>query len=202
MQHLENITSVTDPGRVDESFEVSIKRYAGILSDYNLKVNLVSRNITSEGLEQLLKETVFLNNYISFDTVVDAGSGNGILGVPIAVINKNKKIVLVEPQNKKIVFLRHVKDQMNLGNVEIFGASVEEYIKGPHRRKESGVTFIARGFPDFNVFTRYLDRGLIREAVLITSENKIKKNEKHLESVKKKIYNVPLRTHLKILKIF
>lgn len=179
---------------------LSILTYVDILWEFNEKINLVSRQMSPEGLGQLLNETLFLKGFISegSDTVVDAGSGNGILGVPIALIDKNKKIVLVETRKKKIAFLEEVKNRMGLSNVEVAGESIEEYLK---KNKKKGMTLIARGFPDPGVFCGFVEKGYIDEAVLITSENKIKKNEKRLESVKKKIYNVSLRTYLKILKL-
>jgi len=179
---------------------LSILTYVDILWEFNEKINLVSRRISPEGLGQLLNETLFLNGFISEgnDTVVDAGSGNGILGIPIAVVNKNKKIVLVETRKKKIAFLEEVKNRMDLSNVEVAGESIEEYLK---KNRKKSRTLIARGFPDPGAFCGFVEKGYVDEAVLITSENKIKKNEKRLESVKKKIYNVSLRTYLKILKL-
>jgi len=179
---------------------LSILTYVDILWEFNEKINLVSRQMSPEGLGQLLNESLFLNGFISEgnDTVVDAGSGNGILGIPIAVINKNKKIVLVETRKKKITFLEEVKNRMDLSNVEVAGESIEEYLKKNVKKRR---TLIARGFPGLEAFCGFVEKGYIDEAVLITSENKIKKNEKRLESVKKKIYNVSLRTYLKILKL-
>jgi len=64
-----------------------------------------------------LSETLWLNQYISGHIIIDAGSGNGILGIPIAVLDKNREIILVEPQRKKALFLREVKKKMELSNV-------------------------------------------------------------------------------------
>ncbi len=175
-----------------------IKEYLAILIEANTKINLVSRQITYAELNQLLDETILLNDLISFDAIIDAGSGNGLLGIPIAIINKNKRIILVEPKQKKNSFLTKVKDRMNLTNVEIMGVSLEEYLK---KEIKNPCSLIARGFPNLAPLVSFIKKGMVKEAVIITSENKIKKNEKHLVSVKKKIYNVPLRTHLKIIKM-
>jgi 16S rRNA G527 N7-methylase RsmG len=188
----------------DDTTEISIKKYVRLLMDYNVKVNLISRKMTPEGLDQLLKETILLNSHISetIDTIVDAGSGNGILGIPIAVINKNKnnRIILVEPKKKKIDFLLEVKDQMDLSNVEIYGSSIKEYLKKKNSEKKP-ISLVTRGFPNLKVLSNFIKKGMIEEVIMITSENKIKKNRNYLESVKKKTYNVPLRDHLKILKM-
>jgi 16S rRNA (guanine(527)-N(7))-methyltransferase RsmG len=182
--------------------EISIKvaQYIGILLDYNQKINLVSRQITPAEVEQLICESQLMGQYISSEikTVVDAGSGNGLLGIPIALENPKKKIVLVEPKPKKAVFLQKVKENLELDNVEIANVSIEEYLK---KEKKFHRAIIARGFPELEVFIHFINRGLVKEVVLITSDNKIKKNEHHLESVRKKTYNVPLRDNLKILKM-
>jgi 16S rRNA G527 N7-methylase RsmG len=120
------------------------------------------------------------------------------LGIPIALNNQNKKIFLVEPKKKKTAFLQTVKNEMNIQNIEIQSVSIEEFLK---KNKIKPVTLIARGFPDFGAFCSFIKKGMIKEAVLFTSENKIKKNQIHLESLLQKTYNVPLRNFLKILKI-
>ncbi|MCP5047690.1 MAG: hypothetical protein GY940_10995 [bacterium] len=177
-----------------------LDKYIEILLEYNQKVNLVSRKITPEELKQLLDETFLINNYISesIRVIVDAGSGNGLLGIPLALLNKNKKVILVEPKKKKTAFLREVKEEMKLHNVEVEDVSIEEYLK----RTAPGVrTIVARGFPELKVFVDFLKKKMVEQDIMITSGNKIKKNQIHLESVRKKTYNVPLRTNLKILKM-
>ena len=166
--------------------------------EYNQKVNLVSRNITPDELRQLVAESLLLNEYISFNTIADAGSGNGLLGIPIAAANPVKKIFLVEPKKKKTTFLQFAKNELNLKNIEILPVSLEEFLK---KNKITPLTVISRGFPDLSPLCSYVKKGMINEAVVITSENKIKKNQIHLESLGQKTYNVPLRDFLKVLKI-
>lgn len=179
----------------------TLKTYIDMLLEYNEKVNLISRKINREKLVQLLSESHLLNQYISTDIIIDAGSGNGILGIPIALLDKNKKIILVEPKRKKAQFLREVRKKIKLANVEVQDVSIEECLKKKKNGNSKSKTLIARGFPRLNVLCGFVKRGMIKEAVLITSENKIKKNQNDLENVTKKTYNVPLRKNLRILKI-
>ncbi len=182
--------------------EISIKlaQYIDLLLAYNQKVNLVSRKITPAEVEQLIGESLLMNHYISNEIkmVLDAGSGNGLLGIPIAIENPKRRMTLVEPKPKKAVFLQMVKDELKLDNVEVKNVSIEEYLK---KEKKFNRAIIARGFPELEVFIRFIHKRLIKEAILITSDNKLKINEVHLESVSKKTYNVPLRENLKIIKM-
>jgi 16S rRNA G527 N7-methylase RsmG len=188
----------------EKNVQESIKTYLEILLEYNRKVNLISRKITPDKLNQLLKETFLLNSYIAshINIIVDAGSGNGILGIPLALMktNENKKIILVEPQKKKFLFLLKAKKELKLPNIEVKDVGIEEYLKSVRAQREVR-SLIARGFPRLNIFYRFLEKEMIAEAVLITSENKIKKNRLHLESINQKTYNIPLRKNLKILKM-
>jgi 16S rRNA (guanine527-N7)-methyltransferase len=179
-----------------------LKNYIDTLLEYNEKVNLISRKITKEKLAQLLSETHLLEQYISNEIIIDAGSGNGILGIPIALMEKKRKIILVEPKRKKALFLREVRKRMELSNVDVQDVSIEECLKKMKNSNDKSKTLISRGFPRINALCDFVKRGMIDEAILITSENKIKKNQNDLESVTKKTYNVPLRKNLRILKIF
>ena len=179
----------------------NLKHYSELLLEYNKNINLVSRKISTEDLAQLLNETLLIDPYISHSFIVDAGSGNGLMGIPIALANPNRQVTLVEPKQKKFQFLIHAKEKLNLTNIDVRGISIEEYLKGLKKIDHRSITVISRGFPQLEVFCRFLQKRLIGEAIIITSENKIKKNQKPLESMRKKIYNVPLRENLKILKI-
>jgi 16S rRNA G527 N7-methylase RsmG len=156
--------------------------------------------MNKDQLIQLLRESYLLEKYIGNNIIIDAGSGNGILGIPISLINIDRKIILVESMKKKSIFLQNVKEKMSLKNVYVYNVNIAEYLK-ENMNKESK-TLIARGFPGLSKLCDFVSQGIINEAVLITSENKIKKNQNNLESVTKKTYNIPLRENLKILKIF
>jgi 16S rRNA (guanine(527)-N(7))-methyltransferase RsmG len=178
-----------------------LKRYMDLLLEYNQKVNLVSRKISDNHLVQLINESLMLRQFTNDGHLVDAGSGNGILGIPLAIMQRDREITLVETMRKKILFLQEVKEKMGLVNVEIQGISIEEYILGKFKKRNELKTIISRGFPGFDIFCHWIKKRKISEAVIITSENKIKKNQKALEFVTKKIYNIPWREHLKILKM-
>lgn len=184
----------------EELLDEKVMEYARFLLEYNQKVNLVSRNMTLDGLKQLIGESLLLREYVTegIGSVVDVGSGNGVLGIPVALLDPRVKVALVEPRQKKVAFLQEMKSRLGITNLDVFGISFEEYMK---KFCKTPVSLIARGFPDFSVFCKYLEKGLLTEVVLVTSVNKIKKNQLHLESLNQKTYNVPLRDYLKILKI-
>ncbi|MCK4765194.1 MAG: class I SAM-dependent methyltransferase [Candidatus Aminicenantes bacterium] len=184
--------------KIEKNIRKSLDEYMEYLLEYNKKVNLISRQMKIEELRRLVSETILLEKYISGDTILDAGSGNGLLGIPIALLNPDKKIVLVETKAKKAEFLEKAKTRLELTNVRVFCSSIEEYIK---KHPEKGRTLVTRGFPVLEAIVNFVKKGLVKEAVLITSENKLKKIKIDMVNTRKKTYNVPLRKNLKILKM-
>ncbi|MCI0470796.1 MAG: class I SAM-dependent methyltransferase [Candidatus Aminicenantes bacterium] len=186
------------PVEIDKKVKESLDQYMQHLLEYNRKVNLVSRKITPEALWQLIDETLMLEKYILKDSIVDAGSGNGILGIPIALLNPGKEVNLVESRMKKAFFLEETRRVMGLENVRAHCCRIEDFMK---RKSNRDISMIARGFPGIGLFVDFLEKGLVGEVILITSENKIKKFEKDMVNVRKKTYNIQMRKNLKILKM-
>lgn len=59
-------------------------------------------------------------------SIADIGSGAGFPGMPIAIVRPCLKVFLIEPSWKKCAFLKNIKRKLNLNNVEIIQAKVEE----------------------------------------------------------------------------
>lgn len=183
-------------------FREALYQYVLLLLEYNQQCNIMSRQMTPSTLSQLLNESLILNQYLSRDRqmIIDAGSGNGLLGIPLALKNKNIPVILVEPQKKKSHFLVQTREKMQLTGVDIQEISIEEYLK-KQKIKKRNTCLISRGFPRLDALVNFVKNQAVTEAVIITSENIIKKNREHMDSLEQKIYNLPLRDHLKILRI-
>ncbi len=176
----------------------TLRLFISTLTEYSKNINVMSKGITEEQLNTLIEETILMERYISENTIIDAGSGNGILGIPIAILNPDKKIFLVEPRKKKSEFLSFTISKLNLKNAEVVRSGIEEFLKGRERRKFS---VIARGFPDNTRLTTYVKKKIVKELLVITSLAKIKKMTEGIEKLKQNIYNVPFRDNLKIIHI-
>ena len=58
-------------------------------------------------------------------SVIDIGSGAGLPGIVLAIMNPSTPVILVEPMQRRTDFLKDVKKQLNLENVEIIRGSAE-----------------------------------------------------------------------------
>lgn len=59
--------------------------------------------------------------------VLDVGSGMGVPGIIIAIMKPNLQVTLIDSNSKKIAFLRQVKIELGLANLEIVNSRVEKY---------------------------------------------------------------------------
>ena len=62
-------------------------------------------------------------------TLADIGSGAGFPGIPIKIMCPDLPVFLIEPTQKKAVFLQHICSKLQLKNIEIIDKRIEE-VKG------------------------------------------------------------------------
>ncbi len=184
--------------KIKNMIDNKYNKYIDLLLEYNKYANLISRKLEKKDIEKLIKETLILNEIISNKNIIDAGSGNGILGIPISLFAEDKNIVLVEPRKKKIIYLKNIVSGLGLLNVKVSESYIKDYLLN---NKLIGITLIARGFPDNYELFNYLVNDDIQELVLITIEDKIKKIKINVDNIKKYVYNIPSKDKLKIIKL-
>jgi 16S rRNA G527 N7-methylase RsmG len=175
-----------------------LERYAAFLFAYNRKMNLVSRNMNRSQFDVLLRESLLVANILTADSIVDVGSGNGVLGISIALTKPHKNVVLVETMQKKALFLREAIVHLKLINATVYNGPIQEYLRDEFA---SILGLAARGFPRNDLLCQYVNRGKICELVLITAESKIKKIRGNMENVSQRLYNIPWRSDIKIVKL-
>ncbi len=58
--------------------------------------------------------------------LVDMGTGPGLPGIPLKIMNPDQKIILAEGVQKRVEFLKSVRDEMKLQNLDIVGRNIDE----------------------------------------------------------------------------
>ncbi len=62
--------------------------------------------------------------------IADLGSGAGLPGIPLAIIDPERRVVLVESRRRRASFLREARRELHLSAVEVCERRVEEAILG------------------------------------------------------------------------
>ena len=104
--------------------------YLRLLDKWNKRFNLSGVSGVSEMLDRHVLDSLSVAPWVSGETVVDAGSGAGLPGIPLAVLFPGKHFVLVDSNGKKTRFLFQAKLSLGLQNISIEHRRIEEY-RGP-----------------------------------------------------------------------
>lgn len=107
--------------------EINVKGFIRLLQAENKKQNLVSRKTSKEDLEQHIKDSIQILEWVSFagKAVIDIGSGAGFPGMVLAMFQPDCQMTLVESDLKKCAFLQNAKEELDLNNVIIIRDRIE-----------------------------------------------------------------------------
>lgn len=78
----------------------------------------------------VLNSAVVAPLFASGSRVGDVGSGAGLPGLVLAIARPDVEWVLIEPMERRVTWLRELKDALELNNVEIVRARGEEWSEG------------------------------------------------------------------------
>ncbi len=63
--------------------------------------------------------------------LLDLGTGPGFPGIPLKIRYPDKKILLAEGVQKRVEFLKQVREKLDLKNLDIFGRNINEFFVYP-----------------------------------------------------------------------
>ena len=102
-----------------------LSEYVNLIKKWNKTRNLVSRNANLEVINEHILDCACLNAHLEESNLLDVGSGAGLPGLVLSILDDKKKIKLLEPNQKKISFLTHVQAKLDLKNTIIFKQRIE-----------------------------------------------------------------------------
>jgi 16S rRNA (guanine527-N7)-methyltransferase len=89
------------------------------LADWNTRMNLTAITDPAEVVDKHLLDSLTVLPWLKGHSVADVGSGAGFLGLPLAVADPERRYTLIESTGKKVKFLRHAIERLELPNVEV-----------------------------------------------------------------------------------
>lgn len=109
-----------------------LEEYYKILVEENKKINLTSITEKEEVYIKHFFDSLLLTkeiDMINVKTMIDIGTGAGFPGIPIKIMYPHISLTLVEPTNKRCVFLQKVIELLQLKGITIINDRAENYIK-------------------------------------------------------------------------
>ena len=114
--------------------------YMNLLLEWNEKINLTAITEPNEVILKHFIDSITINKYLKeANTIMDIGTGAGFPGIPLKIINFNKKFTLVDSLNKRINYLKEVCQKLRLNEVECLHARAEELASNKTYREQYDV---------------------------------------------------------------
>lgn len=90
--------------------------HAELLLKWNKAINLTATTSPREVVEKHLLDSVAIARHVPAGTLLDAGSGGGFPGIPIALLRPDVEVTLVDSVQKKVAFLKSALAARHLQN--------------------------------------------------------------------------------------
>jgi 16S rRNA (guanine527-N7)-methyltransferase len=115
------------PANVEQQVEQFL-HYRAELLDWNTRINLTAITEPEEVLlKHFLDSLSLLSVYDRLTTrLLDIGSGAGFPGIPLKIMRPTWEIVLLEATGKKVAFLRHMIETLQLEGIVAVQGRAEE----------------------------------------------------------------------------
>ena len=99
----------------------------GLLHKWNKAYNLTSVRDPEAMLVKHIMDSVVVSPWLQGSRFIDVGTGPGLPGLPLAIINPDKQFVLLDSLGKRIRFIRQVILELGLKNVTPVQSRVEDF---------------------------------------------------------------------------
>ena len=142
-------------------------RYMDLLREESARSGVISRNDAARIGMRHIRECLApeLLDLVRNKTVLDIGSGGGLPGIPLALALPGLRVTLLEPRERRAVFLERVLIQLGVQGVRVVEGTIQE--AGQEPVTETWELATARGVGWTQKMGRALERVLAPEGLLV-----------------------------------
>ena len=133
--------------------------YKELLMKWNNSFNLTSVKNTEIVTHHFL-DCLAVIPFIKSSTLLDVGTGAGLPGIVIAIVNPDIKVSLIDKVGKKITFIKRIIAELEIKNIETYHDRVELLTS---EEKYDGI--ISRAFSNMEVFIKSTKHLIKRQGV-------------------------------------
>jgi len=125
------------------------RQYLVLLDKWNQVYNITSVTPKSMWVSTHLYDSCSIISTLPSGFLLDIGTGGGFPGLPIAIAQPERDVVLLDRSEKKTTFLKQVVIELGLKNVVIETSRIESY----DRLRQFDV-IVSRAFSELKIFLR------------------------------------------------
>lgn len=155
-QEIRKILQAEDYQPTDRQIS-QLEQFYQLLSEKNKVMNLTALAEPQDFLEKHLRDSLLLHRHFQFEPgtrLIDVGTGAGFPGIPIAVMEPELTVVLLDSLTKRIHFLEEVIAALDLKNAKVLNSRAESAGRQPELR-ESFDYCVSRAVSHLNKLSEY-----------------------------------------------
>lgn len=101
--------------------------FVSMLNKWNKAYNLTSVRDPEAMLIRHIMDSLVVSEHLQGERFIDVGTGPGLPGIPLAIMNPNKTFVLLDSLGKRIRFQKQVAFELGINNIYSVESRVEAY---------------------------------------------------------------------------
>ena len=101
--------------------------FVGMLNKWNKAFNLTSVRDPEQMLIRHIMDSLVVSPHLQGNRFIDVGTGPGLPGIPLAILNPDKEFVLLDSLGKRIRFQKQVQFELGINNISSVESRVEAY---------------------------------------------------------------------------
>ena len=166
---------------MDDEEEKKLEDYYDLLLEWNQKVNLTSIVERQDVIwKHFLDSALIMKSNLwkkdEMQNVLDVGTGAGFPGMVLAILNPEKKFVLLDSLNKRVDFLKLTAEQLQLENVTAVHGRAEVYGRNEEFRNQFDFV-VSRAVAELPVLMEYCIPFVKKDGYFVSYKGKKQEEE-------------------------
>ena len=139
----------------DKQLELFYQYMNGIIG-WNDKINVTAITDEKMFIVKHFVDSLAINKFMAqAKSIIDIGTGGGFPGIPLKIMNYDKKVTLIDSVNKKLNVIRDITKDMDLGELEILHSRAEDLASKQEYRETYDIA-TTRAVSNFSTILEYM----------------------------------------------
>ena len=140
---------------VDKLCAIDLQKFVSSMLKYNETHNLTAiTEINDVVYKHILDSVLPYRLFEKGKKILDIGCGAGFPSVPLSIINRDLDITAIDSVQKKVDFVRIVKNQLELDNLQVLHTRIEDFAFNDNHREKYDIV-VSRAVAPLNIILEY-----------------------------------------------